>query len=361
MQNDLKNSLSAIQMEELNTEQISRFAHSLSCVLGTFVDRRNLIISVDTTDIQNVVLILVRLLLDGGDLSRVVMTTGMGGTEYLPSLRLPAYIVPALLTLSALEGLREQRIIRSLPMVRVFKANHISSALNGYDLQKVVRISELSFFFLQEFLQRYYPQFEDRFVFESDFNWVNAADRSVDEAIREGATVLDALDDPDYLPLISKIKRMGSKHGGDNGCTSALRYAAAHPLYNQALVKGDGLPVSEFTVLNPKPDLIVDHGGEPQDTFNLLGNVLRNALKGKGYTCTPLLNVLHRAGRTPVYYRARGGDLIMGDDPHLTDLDHRATEDLRIIFKAVGQLDYFDFVREFKDKYLTEIRYMHGS
>ncbi len=355
MQDDLRNALAAIQTEELDSEQVSRFAHSLSLVLGAFVDRSHLVIAVDTVDIQNVVLTLVRLLLNGGDLERVVMTTGMGGTEYLPSVRLPAYIVPALLTLSALENLREQRIIRSLPMVRVFKANHISSALNGYDLQRVIRVSELSFRFLREFLQRYYPQFEDRFVFESDFNWVNASDRSVDTAIREGASVLESLTDPECLPVIAKIKKMGSKHGGESGCMSALRYAAAHPLYNQALVTRNGLPISEFTVLNPKPDLIVDHGGEPQDAFNRLGNALRDALTGKDYACTPLLNILHRAGKTPVYYRARGGDLILGDEPHLDHLDHRAKEDLRIIFKVVNHLDYFDFVREFNNKHMVEI------
>lgn len=323
----------------------------LRCIAPWYRKQPTAILEVDMADLESVTSQLFKAL-ERKDLTQIQFCTGLGGTPLMPTQRLGAYVIPALEALIRLQQAKEKGFIfaKGLPTFRVFKANHIACHINGYNLDDVLQVSDLTFAFLKGFVERFYPQVSQYVAFESDQNWPQD-NPSVECTLQDLAKRLPQI--PHIQNELSSVMKMGRKHGGGKGEQNALLYVAAHPLYNQSLpFDGDsGDLFSSFS--QTSAELIVDFGGIPQKVFNTLGHALREDVKKDGGNIPALLNIVHRAGKTPVYYHARKGDVLLGAESKIDQsVDLRVKQDFSVIEKAVGIGEYFDFVREFTDKHL---------
>ena len=86
----------------------------------------------------------------------VFLTVGMGGSAVAPSIRLPAFIVSPLHSLSVFEKLHRDGIVKGIPKLRVFKTDYFSSRMNNFDIKKVLEASEETFSLLSDFISYFF-------------------------------------------------------------------------------------------------------------------------------------------------------------------------------------------------------------
>ena len=349
--NKLKDILGDIQILDFSAEKNAKVNISLPKFLSCLFDKELGIHSVDMEGIEPLLQIISESLGKNTSMEKLLISIGMGGSEVMPSIRLPAYILPIIQGMERVKSLsKEGIIIPKLPKVRIFKANHMACYVNGFDLERVLQVSDVTLKFLEEFVKHFYPDLVDNFIFESDIDWYSQIDGlSLMSEFKSNANTLKTLNS--VSEEVNKVMQMGYKHGGDKGAESALLYTAAHPYYNQTLVKNDlrvNVIPSHYKLL--QPEFILDYGGPPQSVFNDLSIVLRNALPSSDYYKPELMHIIQRTGKVPVYYTARNGDIAIGDDisqTKLTNIDRITKYDYKLIFNAVTQHDYLSFVSNF--------------
>jgi hypothetical protein len=281
-----------------------------------------------------------------GNLQELIITVGMGASEEMPSLRLPSYILPAI---KVLKGISDCELNIGLPTVRVFKATHAGVYANSMDLAKAKFVTEITLGFISGFINKFYPDLSSHFVFEGDSHYKDTQTYS---------TIVDTADKIKKLTGIDNelavLKIMGEKHGGKNGRGNAIFYAAAHPFYNQAVVSKTGNnSVTKFVAENPNPKLILDFGGRPQKTFNSVITALRASLSETEFTFPPLVNVITKTGKIPVYYRAKGGDILLSDTCSSFDdfaVDQMTECDFDFLFQEINDYEYIQYVNQFKQQ-----------
>lgn len=280
----------------------------------------------------------------------VVLTIGMGGYSAMPSIRLPAYVSSAIHSLNAFEKLAHSGIIMGSPRLRVFRANHFAAHVNGFDCTKVLEVSEKTFSFLSDFLDRFFPELKGKVLLESDSDWLDNGNASEMQNLRDVAQLLKA--SGETRTEIDTLLRMGQKHGGGQGAENAFLYAAAHPFYNETIMAEKSSMFESFS-RKDRPSLIIDHGGRPQGTFNKVVNAIRGNVALQSYRQPVVVDTIVPTGKVPVYYRARDYDLGIDEDPSTFDLgkiDRLTKNDFKAIDRLVGLENYFRFLKEKFDR-----------
>lgn len=278
----------------------------------------------------------------GGDFSNVLFTVGLGGSEKMPSTRLPAYIVPALECLRKLHGLKVDGRISGMPRLRIFKADGMAVKYNNFDESDVSMISQETFKFISDFVVNFYPELLPYLTMETD------------ACLMEDAQIMALMYDlaarimkmTDINEEVEKVRHMGNKHGGEEGKRSSILYAAAHPIFNYTI-----LPAT-IDRGNQSTKLVVDFGGRPQAIFNEISIQLRRVLLEEGnpeIDLTPAMLFTLKCGKIPTYYLAREGDVELGH--HLSAekipyLDRLIRKDFEILDEAIGLDRYIDFLDE---------------
>ncbi|MFA4975369.1 MAG: hypothetical protein WC839_01995 [Candidatus Paceibacterota bacterium] len=313
-------------------------------VLLSLISKELGYISIDIHDLPEIIRIIAEKIAIKESFNDFVISIGMGGSIGIPNVRTPAYLVPAIKTLETMHKLMEEKKIIGIPKVRVFKAENMASFVNGFDLARVQEVTKITFDFMIAFLNEFYPHLVSSFIFCTDRQptkiFLNELEKQSDllknqESINEE---------------ITSITKMGSKHGGEKGIKNSLLYASAHPFYNQSVVnkKLGSLFQDESAQL---PTVIIDHGGKPQGTFNKISRVLIEKNRGKeDYITPPVLHMLIRSGKIPVYYSARDGDLPLGQVLQTIDfnkLDKSTHKDYEEIFSLVSKEKFLQFVNTF--------------
>jgi hypothetical protein len=312
--------------------------------------KTNEYIDISFSSLDEVIKSLVNFVVSGQGIRNLVVTIGLGASEILPSIRIPSYILDAI---KLLRNFKEKRLGLGMPTIRVFKANYIGVYANSFNQQRVNLVSELTFNFLQNFLSQFFSEYLPYFVFESDKPFILT--KAFTEIEHLSARIEQTID---ISEEVQSLLIMGAKHGGEIGKRNALFYAAAHPLYNQSLNSKENLGkyIFDYIERHPEPKMILDMGGRPQRIFNNVISSLRKQLPLEYYNKPPLVNVIVKSGKIPVYYKAQNGDLMIDEDVNLwskTKPDILTHFDYDLLFNEIEELDYRSFIREFQKQFLT--------
>lgn|GEM_PF-2375434 len=317
----------------------------LSKFLLAILNRNNGVIEISSDDFLYSVRTMIYLIINTRA-NDAVFTIGMGSSATIPSLRLPAYIIPVI---KVLKEIRAGNVANAIPKVRVFKATNAGAYVNNLEIDTVKHVTDITLNFLSEFVDAFFPEVASSFYFESDVDYKESPVYSKILQLSQIVSSLTGLDDE-----LASLRMMGAKHGGNNGFENAFFYAAAHPLYNQSITPRDIVnSISGFTMANPNPPLIIDFGGRPQRTFNAVIYKLRTTLDIREYSLPGLINCIVKPGKIPVYYKARKGDILLSDDCTSIDdflIDPMTEADYESIFNEITEHEYLDFVKQYKLK-----------
>lgn len=342
---EIRNILDSVRLDNYDIYEQSEINRFLPEIFAAFFAKKNGLNDIEIRDLREMTKILSQKIVNKESFDDIVLSIGMGGSINIPNVRIPAYIVSAIKTLNSFKTLSEDGKIKGMPKVKVFKANHLSSELNQFDLEKVETITEITFDFIKAFIKRFFPHLENQFEFSIDQPITN----KLIEGLRSQSELLLNIDS--IKDEIANVLKMGEKHGGDSGKNNALLYATAHPFYNQSIRTQD----------QESPKIIMDYGGKPQAKFNKISRELIDANKGMEEhktTPVPVVYLITKAGKIPVYYTARNGDLPLSKDfesINLKDLDRGTHIDYKEIFSLVDKQDFEKFTKNFINQHLEKI------
>lgn len=315
-----------------------------------FADRYT---SADFEDIKVVLESICTHIVEKTDFKDFIFSIGMGGSVDIPNIRMPSCILPAIKNLDKVHVLSETGEINGCPRVKVFKANHMAILVNGFDTDRVLKISELSFEFLRKFIERFYPHLQDFVVFTEDKE-ITQSEKDYFNGQAELLKTIESIGDD-----VQNVIRMGGKHSQllEENYNDSLLYAVAHPYYNQSIINPAIDPLKEAF---ENPSVIIDYGGRPQMRFNKISRGLMNLTKShdRDSIITPIIHIITKAGKIPVYYAARDGDIPLGKNISSIDYDKidRATHvDYKEIFSSVKEQEFIDFVNEFNQTHSSLI------
>lgn len=348
---DIESMLGSVEVTDYDVYKVAEVNKISPMVLSALIGKDQGFQDIDTYDMPDAIKCIAEHVGNRESFEDVVISVGMGGSIVMPNVRAPAYIMPAIKSLSSMAALMKKGEIKGVPRVKVFKADHIAALVNNFDLQRVHDVSELTFEFLKDFINRFYPKLTEYFTFDIDTE-LSQGDLSEfserAEHLRSSTKLADQ---------IASIVKMGEKHGGEEGIKNAFLYAAAHPYYNRSIVKRS--KTSSTQTDNSVPKLIIDHGGRPQKTFNEISRLLISESRGRdGYLTPPTIHMIVKSGKIPVYYSARDGDLPIG--AHIDGIDYKKLDrsthvDYKEIFSEVAEPEFVEFVNEFNKKHAENI------
>ena len=280
-----------------------------------------------------------------------VFTVGIGGTQTLPSVRLPAHVIYPLDAMRKLKRYAEKRKIKIDIELQIFRADNIGAYANGYDLTKVQEASKQTLYFLRKFCHRFYPDLNDNVIIEADNPIDTQSERF--QLLQSSVSIIKT------APAIDQhrraVQKMGTSKGGVLGSNNSFLYASAHPFYNGSIILPEYLHFRQSLERIHPHSIVLDYGGKSQNTFNQIGKVLISHFE-RQFTIPTLVNILHTSCRTPGYYLLETGGT---DDRHIADIvlsaepqDRtsikgfgRFSSDMRAISKALGGLQlYKDFL-----------------
>lgn len=303
--------------------------------------------SVDFNDMEVVIQEICIHVAEKKDFGDFTLSVGMGGSVEIPNIRMPSYILPAVRSLEKFYALMEAGKIQGCPRLKVFKANNIASYVNGFDLKRVSKVSELSFDLLEDFINKFYPKLKDFIIFTEDEQISESQKKYFNNQVSLLKTS-ESIEDE-----LQNVKKMGEKHGQLNeSANNALFYAVAHPYYNKSIINSSIKPLKD----NYQPSVIIDYGGRPQERFNKISKELIKLMKNNKTEdiIVPTVYVIIKPGKVPVYYTARDGDLSLGQPVLSIDyskIDRATHADYKEIFSYINEQEFIDFINQFNKKH----------
>lgn len=335
--------MSKFSLDKYSEQEIAVINKDLPKFCEALFNREHFTTKIDSIFYSEILQTLTDKVANEKDFSSVLIFSGMGGSIQTPSLRLPASLVPAV---RILRNLKDNLKIENsrLPKVKILKADKLSSELNGFDINEVRRITELSYNFANAYLQNFCPDVIDCFSLETDIESQdeNLTSLSIMELIENSQELNEAL---------KTLRQMGQKHGGEQGVINSLKYASYHPIYS-GVISGNSASKSQ---------IIIELGGPTQDIFNTISLDIAKFIKSNKSTnsadklvLTPSIYQVVKPGKIPVYYEARDGELNLSNfkgDIDTKVLD-RATH---IDYKVINSITPLEEYSQFVTKYLKNL------
>lgn len=287
----------------------------------------------------------------------IAISIGLGGALDVPNIRIASYILPALSSLDEMYNLHQSGKIRGVARLVVFKADHMATHVNHFNQEQVRAVSEVTFNFLREFVDTFFPHLPEYISFEHDFDIKSPEAKPILEKIESYASWL-LTHNPDN-PTIRKLVQMGKKHGGEEGKRQALLYAAAHAFYQGSLPDIISTPIASLK----NPSVLIVHGGQPQSVFNEMSRLIIDEERLRGNTTVPTVGLITKVGKRPPYYAARDGDIPIGTDlaTFSGPIDETTQPDYEILYSRIPRTDFEDFVKEFNRKHSAAITSMQNK
>ena len=302
-------------------------------VIKALYQQENWFTTIDLVNFNNVVHSISEKIAHNLSFDDVAMTIWMWWSLDTPNVRSPSYLVAAIKSIIACKQLNETWIITWMPKVNVFKADHLSSHLNNFNLSAVQEVTKVTFNFLQSFLSEFFPDIYDSFQFYVDDE---VSDGLLDELHTQSNILLEQRSAIEKE--LSSLLQMWQKHWWEQGKQNALLYAAAHPLYNWSL---------QYSWVD-NTSFIIDHWWRPQIVFNELWKVLLNHHNSTWTRQTiPITHAITKSWKIPVYYKARNWDIPLEkwfSWIDLTWVDPSIQQDFKEIYSLVNQHAFVEFV-----------------
>jgi len=339
----LRGLIEDVRIPDYDTYRIAEVNKTTPKVLESlFVDRYT---DADFEDLGTVIERICTHIVERADFKDFILSVGMGGSIDIPNIRMAGYVMPAIRSLEKLHALSETNEISGCPRVKIFKANHMAILVNGFDTDRVLKVSKLSLTYLQRFIERFYPHLQDFIIFTEDKEITPVEIDYFREQTELLKTAESIRDD------VQNVIRMGEKHSELQGEShnNSLLYAVAHPYYNQSIISRGINPLQETC---DRPSVIVDYGGKPQVRFNRISRELMKLIENseRDSVVTPVVHLVIKPGRIPAYYAARDGDIPLGETISHIDygkVDRATHTDYREIFSSIDESAFVDFVNEF--------------
>jgi len=330
---------------------------SLHAVLAAFLGKEQGFVEGDFSKIKDILNTMAAKIAKAESFDDCTICIGLGGSETSPSVRAPAYIIPAIRSLQSFKNIADSNPnVQGCPTVRVFKASYAACATNSFDPEVVNKQSEITLLFLKTFLEKFFPDLVQHFRFESDTK--NVLDEAEEVASRV-QFIIQKIKDVSDSSDIASLERMREKHSntmGKLGDEASLFYAAINPLYAQSLkLQGLGIFSTETN-----PSFIVTHGGNPEKVFNKIARIICETEDDRIAEKHPTVRMITKVGKRPVYYTARDGDILLdepGKYPQIRAfdaLDRQTHGDYKEILKEVDMESFIQFVEDFYQNFLSE-------
>ena len=343
---DIGSMLESVKIKKFDIYQMTEVSKGTPKVLSALIGKDYGFSEIENSDLPDAIKCIAEHIGGKESFEDVTISIGMGGSVDMPNVRIPAYIMPAIKSLKSMVELMEKGEIKGVPRVRVFKADHMASLVNNFDSQRVHDVTGLTFKFLQDFIGKFYPQLAQYFRFDTD---AELSSENLNEFKKKAEFLYSS---PQMEEEVTSVTKMGGKHGGEEGVKNALLYAAAHPYYNQSIIRREKTGHINEGVDVPK--MIIDHGGRPQKIFNKIARSLIHEVKNNDeYLTPPTIHMIIKAGKIPVYYAARDGDIPVGVDVNSIDykkIDRSTHMDYKEIFSDVEEHKFIQFVNEFNQE-----------
>ena len=235
--------------------------------------------------------------------SDLTIVTGYGGSEDPePTLRTPAYCIPAVHMWKRLNMLLGEKNVTERPNLRFLFAPHAAIELNHMDPYKVLSHTQQTIALTQAYIKKFHPEIIDYVEFVIDTPWEKHTPETTD-IIKKLTQIVIESNDPDIQETVESLRKRQNKHS--NGYDSAEQYAAIHPL-----LFGDqmGTPPTNILKSDKQSLFTVSIGGRPERMFNRLRDFLsKETMRENGHQARfPYATgrvITDTIGRHPVYYQ----------------------------------------------------------
>jgi hypothetical protein len=245
-------------------------------------------IHMDVISFTHLVDFLIQVFLWKETFSNLQIMIWTGGTDYMPSVRMPIHLIPAVLLLrhidkvSSLLWRNENR-----PQIVLFRAKNIAQYSNQLDSKSSTSSTDSTLHFLEAYISRFAPQYKSICIFTED-EWFQSMKSEIDSQVPLIENIVH------HLGINDSLTRMWQKHGTWE-INKSLFYAAAHAMYSQHLQESNWATFQ------------ISIWGQSEKIFH---RICRWTDTDRSVATISLQKIRH-----PAYYLARDGDISLGQKP----------------------------------------------
>jgi hypothetical protein len=268
-------------------------------------------VQIDTKSVWNLVSFLSKIFTGEKSFSDLWIVIWTGGSEFLPSVRMPIHLIPAIRCLSTLWKINAKYWTSGRPKVILFRAKNIAHFANKNDKNLGNKSTNATFLFLRAYLDTFHPEFSNSFILTED-TWFEDVSEKISERV---SITRDVVKD---IWCGESVQAMWKKHGSWEQEKSFF-YAAAHRVYADYIYQKYGYTFQINLWWN---------------TEKIFHRIARHTddTRSSGYIS------LYKLSR-PWYYLARDGDISIGEkisEPSLEDFDIKVRQDVVHILWDTG-------------------------
>lgn len=170
-------------------------------------------------------------------------------------------------------ALRKRAGIFDMPKVEFFFVPNAATEINQMHKERVFAQTQQSIELIQAFVTHFFPDVAPYIQFRVDRPWSEHGPytRLILDYCQN---LLKIYDGPDLEKVISLVEELGNNHGQENGRNKAGTYAAIHPLVFQDLLR---LPIFSSIIERDRKTLAnITIGGRPERLFNRIRELISN-------------------------------------------------------------------------------------
>ena len=231
---------------------------------------------------------------------QLTLSAVFGGTQDPCRMRSISYALAPLEALDKLLAIKKNMndvgVHTGNVTMKLLSAHNAAIQMNGYD--KSVELNAKSIFStVHKYIEATRPHLKGSDSIQYAYDSIELENEFLDNAFELAAKSV-----PDEI--VAQLRKMGMKHGGEEGANNAVRYGLLHPL-----VTGDFAVAKTGEVNKPLHDTgVVSYGGSPEKRFNALRKIVTNSLVEHNPRVfvekNDISRVISNAGERAVYYIA---------------------------------------------------------
>ncbi|MFO0945653.1 MAG: hypothetical protein U1D30_06875 [Planctomycetota bacterium] len=279
----------------------------------------------DQSDLYGILEVCFRL--TNGQRPELVLTTGFGGSQEMPSARLPSYLTGALEWFDLFQRSRDEGVIAQLPRLRILLAPKLAGQINAMDQHQLDESAADAARLLSAFVHRFAPEAAGVLTVETDHHLAYPAPCEVADYFSSLRS-----DDPALGRILQQAERMMRKDrlaSQGDAVAKVQQYVAAHvALFMDVVTPRWHGAMHEARRL---PDIVWSVGGKGEAFFNHFRGRFRELLYDQADIDNyfPLsIRTLQKQGQHPPYYHLPG-----------IDVDYRSLENSRVLPDGNGLVD----------------------